>query len=855
MNLNKSCLSNQKGITLVAVILITMAVAMVAFGAITLTVKLGEIADKRSKSKRLYVVRDALVRHYKNYQDLPIIDNATGLITYSQVPVAALGLDQNYRLDKWGRYITLYTVQQNDPLDSTVQRSNINAFTVDNIPNQAAVLISNGPNGNLETTVNSSTYQVTSAVSSDDVIVSVNLNEAGRKIALDELEVIRKKLWAYWCEQGQKLPMPGDNGSRYSGSTEVAILKAFLNDYGLSDSYIIDPWLAASSEIKNYHLHPKTVSSDAQDETFGTTDDILLPAINAKCNGLTIPLTRLDFDDPINNPDFTVEGDVVQEIKDGESAVSFNQNSGSGGSIIYYKDHEDYFDFSLSNSFTILCWILTDQSGPMTLVSKMRSDGRGYAVKVDNGKVCLELSDNSSTLKTCGIMDVDDGACHYVAVSYDADNGSVDKRITVYDFNENGTITANKTPDTNQWPLETILNDEPLRLSGYGTPPTELYTGILDELVIYDQVIDQGEIKRVKEEFFGERAPGSQWAFCDICTPAAGPMAGDGSPGNPWQIVGWNNLQDVAAGTSRSDPADSSSNNYRKSDNYILMNDIVFCEGITFTPLDPAGNAADEFLFDGNGKKIEKIVIEDFVSSYVGLFGNLGGFDTVRNLEIVDADVRGNFRVGTIAGQSNGNIESCNVSGTLVGTLYTGGLVGNILGGRVYRCYSTASVTGTSYVGGLAGWHGNGAVISECFSAGSVSGSNYIGGLVGSSRAGSAIYDCYSTANLSGSNYFTYMGGLIGVARVTDLRYCYFAGKISPPVPYFYPLVSGLFGLNNLTFPTACFWDQTLNPTLYPDGNNKSTTDLKTPSTYSAWDSTNVWTIVSGSYPALIGVP
>jgi len=824
MDIKISCICNQKGITLVAVILIILAVAMIAFGAISLTVNLEKIANKRSESKRIYKVRDALISYYQNYQDLPIDDSATSNpVRFTRIPVDKLGLDQKYRLDYWGQHIDLYTVQQDDPLVSGVIRTDINAFVINDNIHQAALLISGGPNMVIDTPIPSSTSSPDIDGASDDILVSVNLNEVAQKIVVDELEIIRQKLWAYWCAGDgispgprPKMDLPTDSTSVYLPHTDYSDdnssrIVAFLNDYGLSDSYSIDPWLSSSGEAKFYHLHPSYVLSEGP-EGNDTSDDIRLPTIKAKCNGLTIPLAKYDFD---NLDEFTVEdddgdADVTLETEGAESAVSFNQDvAGDGDGSIYVSANEDYFDFSLSDSFTILCWILTDQSGPMTLVSKMRSDGRGYAVKVDNGKVCLELSDNSSILKTCGELDVDDGYCHYVAVSYDADNGSIDKRITVYDFKDNGNVTVNKTPDTNQWPLETVLNDEPFRLSGYGTPPTELYTGIMDELVIYDQVIEQGEIQVVKGSFFGKREPPDDWDFC--CTGTAGPMLGDGSAGNPWQIVGWNNLQDVGRGTNHIDPvADPSSNNYARNHNYKLMNNIRFCDGTVFVPINLTTNNSNSngFVLDGNYKVIKDLVITQ-TNNNVGLIRYLGRYAQIKNLGIEDASVTTTRdMVGILVGRTQGTISQCYTTGEVSGRNRVGGLTGRSQYGRIEYCYSTASASG------------------------SASSNVRTGGLIGVTNANglnNQIYHCYAAGNVYGLSGNGNTGGLIG-------------------------------RLNSSPLVTDCFWNTDIFLTSAtrsggPYGTGYTDAQMRDNTNFSTWDKTNIWLHVDGFFPVLKQFP
>ncbi len=125
-----------------------------------------------------------------------------------------------------------------------------------------------------------------------------------------------------------------------------------------------------------------------------------------------------------------------------------------------------------------------------------------------------------------------------------------------------------------------------------------------------------------------------------------------------------------------------------------------------------------------------------------------------------------------------------------------GGLVGEIWDGLVTNVYSTATVTG-----------GFGA-----------------GGLVGATRDN--ITNAYSTGFVTGGN--TYVGGLIGWQWTTIVN---------------------------------CFWDKQTSGQDYSGGSEtgKTTSEMKTQSTFTGWDFTSKWQIKSTSsslyksYPYLQG--
>lgn len=90
------------------------------------------------------------------------------------------------------------------------------------------------------------------------------------------------------------------------------------------------------------------------------------------------------------------------------------------------------------------------------------------------------------------------------------------------------------------------------------------------------------------------------------------------------------------------------------------------------------------------------------------LFTSLTG--TVRNLVLEDVDISGHSgNTGAVACTANDAARIYNVgvlSGSVGGTAYTGGLVGQLNGtSRVVNCYSYANITGGSHVGGLVGYN------------------------------------------------------------------------------------------------------------------------------------------------------
>jgi hypothetical protein len=239
---------------------------------------------------------------------------------------------------------------------------------------------------------------------------------------------------------------------------------------------------------------------------------------------------------------------------------------------------------------------------------------------------------------------------------------------------------------------------------------------------------------------------------------------GNGTPGDPYQIADWYQLDNVR--------------NYLDS-YFILVNDLAsttpgYSELASSTAhgnkgWQPIGegigadcNPIAPFTgtFDGQGYKIRDLFINRPDENGVGLF--FASLGLVRNVRVVNANVTGGWGVGILGGAST-NVINCTSSGSVSGSDGVGGLIGGCIG-SISESYSTASVSGgyavsscTLGVGGLVGE--NEGTISDCYAMGSVAGSGKVGGLVGWNYAGGTVERSYAAAIVTGTGN---VGGLVG---------------------------------------------------------------------------------------------
>ena len=184
---------------------------------------------------------------------------------------------------------------------------------------------------------------------------------------------------------------------------------------------------------------------------------------------------------------------------------------------------------------------------------------------------------------------------------------------------------------------------------------------------------------------------------------------------------------------------------------------------VSWTPIGNSFSNSYSGTFNGNGKTISGLYINDSTADYQGLFGYVGSSGTVKDLT-VSGNVSGSNSVGGVVGLNSGNVENCYNTGTVTGTDdYVGGVVGQNRG-SVTNCYNTGTgtVTGSSdYVGGVVGYNNEGRV-ENCHNIGEVSGNRYVGGVVGDNSSGS-VENCYNTGVVSGGEY---VGGVVGYNHI-----------------------------------------------------------------------------------------
>jgi ligand-binding sensor domain-containing protein len=237
-------------------------------------------------------------------------------------------------------------------------------------------------------------------------------------------------------------------------------------------------------------------------------------------------------------------------------------------------------------------------------------------------------------------------------------------------------------------------------------------------------------------------------------------------------------------------------------------------------------------LFDGQGHVIHDLVVNQPERDGAGLFRFLAAGAVVRDLRLLNADVRGRSLAGVLAGMNEGGtVERCEATGQVRGDYNLGGLIGANQA-SISECHADVSVTRVEIgvpglwigLGGLAGI--NTGRITNCHAFGEVAGTFVAGGgLVGHNFDGGSIDRCYAVGpvNVSGAM----RGSLVGDGMTPELI-------------------------------TNSFWNtetvEIFEFTYSFGGTGKTTAELQDVATYtdSGWDFDAIWTqLAEGAYPVL----
>ena len=232
------------------------------------------------------------------------------------------------------------------------------------------------------------------------------------------------------------------------------------------------------------------------------------------------------------------------------------------------------------------------------------------------------------------------------------------------------------------------------------------------------------------------------------------PTNGDGSSNNPYQISTAAHLYWFAGlvngtitGVDKNPAACAKLTANITVNSGVLKSDGTINSGSVsgFTAWTPIGyfNSSSDYAcyngtFDGNGKTISGLYLDNKDMSYIGLFGYSSGI--IKNVGVVDSYFKGYVYIGGVCGYNAGTVKLCYSNSYLYGS-NIGGVCGlNFPGAVITNCYSTSIIKGGENVGGVCGANTN-ASITNCHNVGSLSGSTSVGSVCGNNTG--TITKCY----------------------------------------------------------------------------------------------------------------
>jgi len=249
-----------------------------------------------------------------------------------------------------------------------------------------------------------------------------------------------------------------------------------------------------------------------------------------------------------------------------------------------------------------------------------------------------------------------------------------------------------------------------------------------------------------------------------------------------YEINSVDNLNDLAVyvnGTGTYSTGDSESTTHTCSGMTFKMTAPITYDG-SVNNYTPIGNDSQSFdgTFDGQGKTISGININNTSARYQAIFGSVQG--TVKNLVVSNCSIVAYQKVGAIAGtlQGRGTIENCSVGNyvTLSGNSGIGGISGGNDGGTIKGCTCAATINGTKaagcnayYLGGIAGSASNAGgptpYLTDNRFTGAIAGylDDYIGAIVGRSNNASLTNNIYTSTGFGGIGAASSTTGADGV--------------------------------------------------------------------------------------------
>jgi hypothetical protein len=234
---------------------------------------------------------------------------------------------------------------------------------------------------------------------------------------------------------------------------------------------------------------------------------------------------------------------------------------------------------------------------------------------------------------------------------------------------------------------------------------------------------------------------------------------------------------------------------------YKLGNDIDLNYSY-FNPFGIDNNEVFSGSLDGAGFAVLNLYVSNTFDDDVGLFRRLSGL--IKNVQVVNASVRGRENVGILFGSATGRVENSTVEGQVRGERNVGGLGGTGNYVQIKNSYADVDVTANDNVGGLIGYTYVSTLTDNSASGTTTASGNNAGGLVGH-LASSILRNSSATGNVTGlpkgdqgdgQEFGEGYGGLVGFSSSASIvEYSHATGTVSSVGN----ALGGLIGVNGGT--------------------------------------------------------
>ena len=196
-------------------------------------------------------------------------------------------------------------------------------------------------------------------------------------------------------------------------------------------------------------------------------------------------VAQLKFNDDVTDTygnNGTVTGTETYVAGKIDKAFSFN------GSTEVVLSNESNFDFDISSPFSISAWCKTNGGGTEDIIVSKYQTGASYGwnLKIDgSGLPRFTIYAGGSVYSIVGSSTVNDDNWHHIVGTFDGTSNLSGMKI----ITDEAIVTGGSSAMSSN-----SLNSYPVRIGAQGASINDPFTGLIDDVRIYDRELTQGEV-------------------------------------------------------------------------------------------------------------------------------------------------------------------------------------------------------------------------------------------------------------------------------------------------------------------------------------------------------------------------